>query len=1589
MSVIRAAVCCAAITAAAGSCFGADKYWQGTGGVDTFQGGPWLVFNGSAWVPTAVPSASDRAFFNRGGYGGISGAYTVGSSALASFGTQSLNIFNDRVTLALNGATWQVGASGIAVGQSGTNSAALTVQGGTLRSTGQIIVERLGLGPAELQVGPGGLLQSNASLNIGNTTDAAAAVISGGQINLGGDLIVGRFGTATLAVATGGDVLVSSTVFIGQNIGSSAQAIVGDPGSTLSTAALVIGRVGTGNLSLLAGADAAATSFVDIGQELGGDGSLTAEGTGTTLTTPSLVVGLRGDGSATLTDGASITCQNFVDIGSTAGVTGTATVSGTGSTISTPALAVGLFGNASLSILDGATVDSMDFVDMARFLGSTSTITLTGAGSRLGTSNISVGIAGTGTLVAEAGAHFDVDENITVAREPGSIGTLSLNGTIPTVCVRMSAGYQGAGAASIVGGSVLTTTDGTCVGCEGGSGQLEVSGAGSKLLTGFFSSPYLGTGDTRVLAGGVLGTAPFPNPGATGNIASEPNSIGSLLVSGPGSTLAFVDNSNADAEQRGFFNVGYWGSGSMVVEASATADVYQLILGSRANNNFRGDGGVTIQDPGTLLRSRSSVYIGGQGDGTMVIQNGARAEATEIYTAFTGGPLSGFDRRSIGNLQIIGTGSIFAVSNSTQIGTTGEGILTISSGGRLTNPFGTVGYNGFGTAIITGAGSRWNNSSNINVGRNSGSDGTMIIQDGGLVTSSQHFWIGEQAGSTGRVTVTGGSESPQTPSTLSVRQILVGQSGSGELTVSGGAKVRCELGAAAVNTSQVAVAGGITGNVLITGPSSELTSLGSLIIANGGNASFTVEQGAAVSIAKDTRLSQGFTGDAELTVRGDGSSFACLGDFEVGTLGSATVTVTENASISANRIVIDLAEEFPGQAPSRLEIVPGPGSNPSGVGTSSLTVANQIIVGGDASSDGGAGTLLVNTTTPIVAPGGLLIRGPGIFEAGTATVQGPLVSSGTIKAALAEPMALNISGSFVQSPESVQGLPARGTLDLRISSPTDFDAIHIGGTAQLGGTLIVRLDPALDPAPGSLAADVLTAQAVTRPFDVVYLISGFTDLRTLTASYQNLPRAGQAVRIGVTSLVREPDFPTASTAQTAQVSGSPTQAAAADLNRDGYLDVAAAIPMNPAVPGDTGAVAVVYNLGVNPDGTWRGFADPVYLFAGIDPIGVAVGDLIPGNGPEIATINRGGPGSSPGDASGLRLLVNDGTGTFTPLGSPSAQVFDVGSDPRSIAVGNFVSDFAGALDVAVTSLDEIGDGQVVIRPNTFGSAGGGGPGFLPPIRYPTSGPPSTIEPGGLDNPKDLEDLAVCIAGTPTNPGSSVDVFLNNNGSPGAWDGFAPPRTVGVGAGPRGLALADLDADGDADIVTGNQHDGTVSIALNQITAPGGSPFRVQTLPVADMPGSVAVLDLDQDTDPDIAVVTRNDAGTQNVVRVLRNDSVPGSGVLVFSLAESIGEGTDPQYILPGNVDGDPDADIIAFTDPPASPQQEATAYVNAHCTGDVDGNRTVNVSDLVQLLFRFGRTVEFPNTGGDGNGDRFIDTRDLAIFLVSFGRSCP
>jgi hypothetical protein len=199
----------------------------------------------------------------------------------------------------------------------------------------------------------------------------------------------------------------------------------------------------------------------------------------------------------------------------------------------------------------------------------------------------------------------------------------------------------------------------------------------------------------------------------------------------------------------------------------------------------------------------------------------------------------------------------------------------------------------------------------------------------------------------------------------------------------------------------------------------------------------------------------------------------------------------------------------------------------------------------------------------------------------------------------------------------------------------------------------------------------------------------------------------------------------------------------------------------------------------------------------------------------------------------------------------------MGDEARDNAVGDFDGD--GDNDVAVSSHDSR---QVAVLRNL----GGGtlsAPTFL---NVPASTRPDGLAAADMDNDGDID--LVCGAGDDNSPAQNFVSIFRNNGA-GTFSGPFNATTNGLDTGD--VFVADLDGDGDLDVVAANETSGNLSVLTNT----GGSLGGATTMAMpGGQPGEVVGADVDGNGSPDLAVLVRQSAN----VYVFDNQGSFGGGV---------------------------------------------------------------------------------------------------------------
>ncbi len=285
--------------------------------------------------------------------------------------------------------------------------------------------------------------------------------------------------------------------------------------------------------------------------------------------------------------------------------------------------------------------------------------------------------------------------------------------------------------------------------------------------------------------------------------------------------------------------------------------------------------------------------------------------------------------------------------------------------------------------------------------------------------------------------------------------------------------------------------------------------------------------------------------------------------------------------------------------------------------------------------------------------------------------------------------------------------------------------------------------------------------------------------------------------------------------------------ATGDFNGDGHVDFVVTTQYG-------GPFHISVSLGI---GNGQFQAGVLYQ-VGTCPTSVSAADLDHDGVLDLAVNNFEG--------ANVSVLLGNGDGTFRPRTD-----FPASERPVSNVLADFDRD--GHLDLA--SVDPVADVLVIMK-------GIGDGRFGPPVEFPVADYPVSLVAGDF-NRDAKPDVAVANGGS-----ESISVLL------GVGDGsFETAVDYQVGhsgvpfSRPNSVATADLDHDGNPDLVVADMDRGTIGLFR------GGSDgyFEpVQLLAVAPQPTTVATADFDGDGSQDLGVLH---SGSGGLFTLLLNDGV--------------------------------------------------------------------------------------------------------------------
>ncbi len=745
-----------------------------------------------------------------------------------------------------------------------------------------------------------------------------------------------------------------------------------------------------------------------------------------------------------------------------------------------------------------------------------------------------------------------------------------------------------------------------------------------------------------------------------------------------------------------------------------------------------------------------------------------------------------------------------------------------------------------------------------------------------------------------------------------------------------------------------------------------------IIVANqaGDSASLTIEDGFLTSESGIIGLGSGSIGNLIVSGSDGPADWFLQQDLIVGFQGTADLTIEAGAVVSSLGGTI-------GSQPGSLgsAIVQGPGSLWDvpfvlEVQNGSLEIRDDATVNAGIGSFGG---VIVLTNGEVLGDG--TITG-GLLNFGAVTPASPISAL--------DPDPLTITGDYQQVGQIQQFGNNLGSLNITITNRIQGQTVaplEVHGNAFLGGSLVVNfvISPMFSPMDGDRFA-VMNAGLIDltdSQFDVAFFqgfLSGVEDDLLMTLEYgPGLRGAGESVTVVASTVAAALNL--GDPIGSGDVAGMPQGAAVGDLNQDGFDDLAVVVPNE--TPGANGEVAVFINAGVSGT-TWLGYSQ-FSIPVGVDPSSVAIGNLDMDGGLDLVVTNRADDNAMVFLDPVLNAGALDSTIDLT-VGSIGA--------PAGVILVDLDGD--GFDDLAVIGEDATAlpgaDGLVLASINLSAGPAFGGFDVALTNAFGVGNRPVYLASSDLDQDKDL-DLDLMVVNSLSD---SVTTLLNQgNGGGGAWLGLGGRVDHNVGDNPVWLAAGDLDQIAGNDLLVANQASDEVSVLLNT----GSGVFApASSLPVGVAPRSIALVDLDQDTNGDLDVAIVLNDGTDDVIRILRNDLDTGTGQLAFTQTVDLLQGSSPLFVFTGDLDNLLGDDLISVNDLTGAPIQKRGAPVlmdievllTASCVGDLNSDLIIDTADLGTLISQFGTA----GPEADINGDGVVDTADLGTLIGQFGGNC-
>jgi T5SS/PEP-CTERM-associated repeat protein len=526
-----------------------------------------------------------------------------------------------------------------------------------------------------------------------------------------------------------------------------------------------------------------------------------------------------------------------------------------------------------------------------------------------------------------------------------------------------------------------------------------------------------------------------------------------ISADGTATTTSTVSVDASELTDYSIINVGFMG-GNGVLNVTGGAQVNASQVSVAAINIFPlvTSGEINVSGAESALTVSGPLSVGTQGTGTLRMDGGATLTADSLVAGNIGAnPAILLNEPAHGIIDITGDNTLLDVADTLTVGGAGNAEMTASAGADVKSRLVVVGNDeeAIGTLTLTGPGTTLTTTldesiaAGIIVGGLGNASGELNVLNGAQIsTRGLDFAVNENTEGTGTVDGIGSKISL-------TERLIVADRGAGGLEIRNGGVVN----ARAVNIGNDGPAA--NGGIVVNGAGSELNALTTIEvgIAPGSSAALFTENGALTTA--QTIAVAGPTGSkGTAVVTGAGSRWEA-GLVAVGLKGDGLLVVKDGGEVVADSVYVgptgtisgvDVFIELTGPAPAAFSaqansaaipqsLVPGPSAEAAGTVSGKISTPELVI-------DHGA--VFENATLSIGAGG--TFGGDGDFT-------GTLINGGTLSPGTDDPLVATLisTGSYEQL--------AAGQLLLDIGGVADdeFDVVDIFGSADLGGTLDIRL----------------------------------------------------------------------------------------------------------------------------------------------------------------------------------------------------------------------------------------------------------------------------------------------------------------------------------------------------------------------------------------------------------------------------------------------------------------------------------------------------------------------------------------------------